>query len=153
MAKWDGAVFKDKVWQGEKTNNPKGFDNPALKGDEIMSKNIIDVIRGIIITKHRNVHILSDLAPDSIVKKVVMDLKNDKTSLYSKRFRTLEVRSTVYSGKTDQSYRYQGPEYNPAQLAIIFKREDWLDVVYEDMTEEEFARDFLNLPTNPQQPP
>ena len=55
MAKWDGAVFKDKVWQGEKTNNPKGFDNPALKGDEILSKNIIDVIRGIIISKHRNV--------------------------------------------------------------------------------------------------
>ena len=87
------------------------------------------------------------------MKKVVTDFKNDKTSLYSKRFRTLEVRSTVYSGKTDQSYRYQGPEYNPAQLAIIFKREDWLDVVYQHMVEEEFAREFLNLPTNPHQPP
>ena len=63
MAKWDGAVFKDKVWQGEKTNNPKGFDNPALRGDEIMSKNIIDVIKGIIIIINTSTYRLVRLSP------------------------------------------------------------------------------------------
>ena len=86
------------------------------------------------------------------MERVVEHFTNDKNSLTEKKFKTIEVRPTVYSRKTDQSYRYQGPEYNPAQLAIIFKREDWLDVVYEDMTEEEFAN-LLDLQTSPKQPP
>ena len=50
MAERGSDGFKDKVWQEqEHTSNPIGFDNPVLKKDEIMSKNIIDVIRGIII--------------------------------------------------------------------------------------------------------
>ena len=72
------------------------------------------------------------------MERVVEHFTNDKNSLTEKKFKTIEVRPTVYS---------------PAQLAIIFKREDWLQVVYQQMVEEEFAREVLNLPTNPQQPP
>ena len=58
-------MFEDKVWQGEKTNKLKGFDNPVLGGDEIMSKNIIDVIKGIIIiiNTQRSTYRLVRLSP------------------------------------------------------------------------------------------
>ena len=140
----EGAVFAQNSWllAGQVEELPS---SPLTGNDEILWKNFLWSLKG-------NHYDTFKARLDEAM--LVREFKNNKTSLTEKMFKTSTIGQSnrQINPSIPYRYRYLNFYYNPAQLAIIFKRKDWLKVVYQHMEGKEFAREVLNLQTSPQRP-
>ena len=107
--------------------------NSVLGEDEIMERNILNVLKGQIVPPFgRIINIGSGFSKEATVERVLDYFRSNRDSLCS-------VKYTVRS----QGHRFH---YYPVHLAVVFKRTEILDLLYHLMREDgQFARQVLTL--------